>query len=76
MWKLVDVRFGTDGVYNPQALTKILITDELHRRRSVTAEEKTLKAMIDKPIPPAAANRGRRNADPNSPEEILLNEGV
>lgn len=78
VWVLKDIRFGRDGNYDPTQLPDILITDELHRRRSEAAEAATAHAAVadHARLPPGAANGGSAKADPNSPEQLLLTWGV
>jgi len=75
-WALTQVKFakrsGGSTVYDPEAVKPVLVTDALHRARSVVAEEESRKAAAAVPLPPMAADGGDVRSDPSSPEQRRL----
>ena len=75
-WALSEVQFGVGGKYDQAALSRILITDDLHRLRSQLADDITADSVVQFPLPPAAAEGGLLEADLQTSEQRKLTAGM
>lgn len=74
-WVAEEMRFGSKGEPDLAALRCVLVTDDMHRLRSQSAELESDAALVKHPLPAAAQRGGALTANPNSKEQILLTRG-